>query len=252
MTHPPKSHNEEDIEQLPDPDQELPQLKIFTQTRIFYWWPVWALGFIMAFLSFLSGNKVDQGNFNDFVHPSASPGVIFVIVLFMVIIFTNFSFRGAASFGVAAIAIIVSLSLALFDWWDNVFKSFSYLSIYMNMGFYLFFSTLLFLLWCYATFIHVRFHYYRIRPGQISELELIGEGETNYDSRGAVLEKYREDFFRHWILGFGSGDIKISTTGARSKEIRIKDVLMVDRKISKIRRLMSVQPDDLLHEPHGD
>ena len=29
-----------------------------------------------------------------------------------------------------------------------------------------------------------------------------------------VFEKIRQDLFRHWILGLGSGDLRINTMGA--------------------------------------
>lgn len=206
----------------------------------------------MAGLTYLSGTRIETERLSEYVHPSPSLGITFVIILILVLVFTSFRFRGSASLGVAALIVILSLMFALFDWWDEIVKSFSYLSIHMNLGFYLFFSTLLAVLWFYVTFIHIRFGYFTVRPGQISRHQLIGEGETNYDTRGAVLEKYREDIFRHWILGLGSGDLKISTTGARSAELIIKDVLFVDRKIEQIRKLIAVQPDDLLDEPKGD
>lgn len=236
------------VDQLPDPKEKLPGLKIYSQNGIFYWWPVWVTGYIMAALSYFNGARVDTGGLSEYIHPSANLGIIFVLVLMIVIVFTNFSFRGSASVAVVGGIVLVSMGLALLGWWDAVFEGFSYLSIHMNLGFYLFFSSLLALFWLYAVVIHCRFHYFQVRPGQISEHRMVGEGEINYDSRGAVLEKLREDVFRHWILGLGTGDIKLSTTGARSEEIVIRNVLFVDRKISSIRKLISVQPDEFLSE----
>lgn len=236
------------VDNLPDPEEELPELKVYCHNNLFYWWPVWACGFIMAIVSFSAGTHVETAKLSEHIHPSANPGVIFTLVLLLVILLTNFAFRGAASLGAVAFILIMTMALALMGLWDEIFSSFSYLSVHMNVGFYLFFSTLLFLLWVYAVFLHIRFRYYRIRPGQISKMVLIGEGEKNYDTRGAMLEKVREDPFRHWILGLGSGDIKISTTGARSEEIYLKNVLFVDRKTRLIRKLTSVQPDDLVED----
>jgi len=242
----------EEIDKIPDPEEELPELKVYCQNRLFYWWPVWVVGYIMAAITLFAGTSVDEASLNEYIHPSPSLGVLYVFTLFAVIVFTHFSFRGPASLAVIGALIIVALVLTVLDAWRPIFGAVAGLSIHMNLGFYLFVSTLLLLLWAYATFVHVRFDYYRIRPGQISEMKLIGEGETNYDTRGAVVEKYREDLFRHFILGLGSGDIRVSTSGARSEELLIPNVLLVDKTIERIRKLTSVQPDDLMQEQNED
>ncbi len=244
--------SEETLDKLPDPDEKLPEVKIYSHTPILYWWPVWVCGFIMAGLSFSAGTVVETAALNEHIHPSPNPGIIFTLTFFAVLLFTNFSLRGSASLGFLAGVTIVVLLFALLDIWAWIFDSLSYLSVHMNMGFYLFFSSVLFLIWAYSVLIHVRFHYFRVRPGQVSQMRLIGEGETNYDSRGAVIEKLREDPFRHWILGLGSGDLKISTSGARSDEIVIRNILWVDRRASHVRKLAAVQPDDLMHDAEND
>ncbi len=239
-------HGEEEVDRLPDPDTRSPEVKIFSQIRLFYWWPVWVTGFIMAALTHFQGVHVKGEGMDEYIHPSDNVGLIFLTVLFVAIIFTSFSFRGFRSIGLIGVIVIAVLLVSLFGWWNFLIERIEYLSVHMNTGFYLVFSSLLSVLWLYATLIHPRFTYYRVRPGQISKVHLVGEGETNYDTRGAVLEKFREDIFRHWILGLGAGDIKISTTGARAEELLIKDVLLVDRKVSRIRKLMAVKPDDLM------
>ena len=72
----------------------------------------------------------------------------------------------------------------------------------------------------------------------------MGGAQRSYDTRGMVFEKLRQDFFRQWILGFGSGDIHISTTGAKREEIRVPNVLFVDWKIQEIQRLIAMRPDE--------
>lgn len=234
------------VDDLPNPVENLPEVKIYSQNRLFYWWPVWVTGYICALVTYLGGMKIETVNLNEYFHPSANPGIIWVMVLGIVLIFTNFSFRGAASLAIVIGIVLVSIIFALAGWWDAIFAGVTSLSIHMNMGFYLFSSTVVLALWAYAFFIHKRLNYYRVRPGQISRMRLVGEGEMNYDTRGAVLEKHREDIFRHWFLGLGSGDVTISTSGARSDEIHIKNVLFIDRKTKSIRKLIAVQPDDFV------
>jgi hypothetical protein len=65
------------------------------------------------------------------------------------------------------------------------------------------------------------------------------------------VEKKRDDLFRHWILGLGSGDIHISTTGARQAEFFVRNVLFVSTKLQKIQRLASMKPDEHLPPPQA-
>jgi hypothetical protein len=71
-------------------------------------------------------------------------------------------------------------------------------------------------------------------PGQLTHDAVIGGAQKSYDTRGMVFEKNRQDLFRHWILGFGSGDIEISTTGARREMFNIPNVLFVYAKVGEI------------------
>jgi len=51
-------------------------------------------------------------------------------------------------------------------------------------------------------------------PGQLRVRQEIGGGEAAYDTAGMVIQKQRNDLFRHWILGLGSGDLVVNTSGA--------------------------------------
>jgi hypothetical protein len=45
------------------------------------------------------------------------------------------------------------------DWWNVILETIAGLRIYMNLSFYLFFSTGMFLVWAWSTFVMVRFDY---------------------------------------------------------------------------------------------
>ncbi len=46
-------------EQPPKPlPGERPQYKVVSHSNLFYWWPVWALGFVMAAISYASGDRL--------------------------------------------------------------------------------------------------------------------------------------------------------------------------------------------------
>jgi hypothetical protein len=63
-----------------------------------------------------------------------------------------------------------------------------------------------------------------------------------------MVEKLRDDIFRHWVLGLGSGDIHLITnSGHRREEQLIHNVLFADRKVAALQRLIAVKPDQIHH-----
>src|SRR5262249_23690367 len=89
-------------------------LRIYAHTTLLYWWPVWALAFVMALWTYLDnyplvlvpeGTAVEAGRAtapegselsSPLVHVARSrvPGVVFVLTLLVVIVFSNVSLRG--------------------------------------------------------------------------------------------------------------------------------------------------------------
>jgi hypothetical protein len=64
-----------------------------------------------------------------------------------------------------------------------------------------------------------------------------------------LLEKIRNDLFRHIILGLGSGDIHITTAGARREEISIPNVLFVNAYLKDMQQLISTIHEQLNPNP---
>jgi hypothetical protein len=242
----------QDVEKLPSPD-ELPQLKLISHSRLFYWWPAWVAGYIIALITWVSGQQAQipiegQDPLRVWIYPNAALGLTFVLILLAVIVFTNISFRGWASFGLMGAALFVAMFLAWMDWWDEVMALIPQMRIFVNLGFYLTFSTILLVLWLGTFFVYDRLHYFLVKPGQLTEEYIVGEAGKSYDTRGMLLEKHAEDVFRHMLLGLGSGDLNILTSGARNESLTLRNVLFIDSKLSKIKRLLAVKPDDLLKE----
>ena len=48
-----------------------------------------------------------------------------------------------------------------------------------------------------------------------------------------VVHKRRDDLFRHWILGFGSGDLIVRTGGANPQAFELPNVLFVGPKLRR-------------------
>ena len=237
----------ESPDDLPDVAEQLPEMKIYSHSPIFYWWPVWAVGYLLAIMSVVQGRSVNvDGAETEWILTSANPGVLFIAVLLLVIIFTNVKLRGIYSVTTVLGLGFVAVLFAWLGWWDNIFGAIPDLSVHMNFGFYVVLSTALLIIWLAAFFVFDRLTFWRVRPGQMTEERWIGGGEQSYDTRGMLFEKHGEDFFRHIILGLGAGDLQISTSGARKGQLYIPNVLFVDRKVRAIQKLISVQPDDFL------
>ena len=225
----------------------LPDIKIYSHSTLFYWWPAWFFGYILAGVSYFSGGTIELDKFRqEWFYPSAGAGVSYVALLLFLVTFTNLRMRGLYSvLFVISMAFIVVL-LAWLGWWDDIAEVVPHLSVHMNMGFYLVFSTGLLIIWLLAFFIFDRLVFWRIRPGQMTEEHLIGGAEQSYDARGMLFEQQGDDFLRHVVLGLGAGDLKLTTSGAKKTTIDIPNVLFANRKIRRIQKLIHVSPDDIL------
>jgi hypothetical protein len=82
--------------------------------------------------------------------------------------------RGLASV-VAILAVAFgALLLAYYGLWEDVLNWMGKVSIYMNMGFYVFFSTLVLMVWAFSVFVYARLSYWRVTPGQLTYDAVIG------------------------------------------------------------------------------
>ena len=68
--------------------------------------------------------------------------------------------------------------------------------------------------------------------------EVIGGGQQVYDAVGMTLEKHRSDLFRHSILGLGSGDLTVKTSGAQAHQFEMLNVLFIGKKVQEIEDML--------------
>lgn len=243
-----KSEPVKSVDTLPDPEKELPEIIIYSHSTLYYWWPVWLTGFILALVTYFKGGSIELDQVrNEFFHPSSTIGVLYILILLLVITFTNVKIRGIYSLSLILAVAFITVTLAWLGLWEDIFDFIPLLSVHMNMGFYLVFSFLLFLLWSLMFFIFDRTIYWRIRPGQIIEERLIGGGEQSYDTRGMLFEQHSDDFFRHRLLGLGAGDLRLLTSGAKKETIEIPNVLFAERKVNAIQKLVSIEPNEIMN-----
>ena len=272
------------VSKAEDPIDTTPnEITLVSHSNLFYWWPVWAVAFVMAAWTFFEGNRLaivpsgstvtrytdtritpepngqvqadadttvntyvlgipkgkktfsfetaagtTEGNrekklaepaFKPRISERAWPGVIFVMVVMLTVIITNVPLRGLWSFIVIITVIALVLLLALLGLWERIFEYVGALHIHINMAGYLTIGALLFGIWALATFLFDRRSFVTFRPGQVQICEHIGDAVQNYSSNIVQLEKQRDDVFRHYIYGLGSGDLILKIGGSERKDI---------------------------------
>ena len=150
---------------LPSPEG-LPEVKIYSHSDLFYWWPAWVAGYILATLSYLRGGVIELDDVrSEYFHPSSTPGFTYVIILLTLIFFTNVKLRGVYSIVLILSVALISTVFALLGWWDDIFAVLPLLSVHMNFGFYIAFSTGLLVLWLLMFFVFDRFVWVAYSPG---------------------------------------------------------------------------------------
>jgi hypothetical protein len=268
------------------------QITIVSHSTLFYWWPVWAIGFLLGLLSLFSGQLiavVPKGTeivrgaevigptkdgketrykdrevlvlpenarlaTQDPNDPSSPPqmrqiakgrgiGVLFLTILLLVIVITNVPLRGMWSFMVIFVIIALSIIFALAGWWDAILHYIGLLDVRINAGGYIFLSTILFAIWLFTVIVFDKQIYMVFAPGQFKVCTEVGGGEQTYSTIGMTLEKQRSDLFRHWILGLGSGDLIVKTTGAQAHHLEMPNVLFIGRKMQQIEDMVRKIPD---------
>lgn len=263
------------------------EIKLVSHSPIFYWWPIWVLGYILAIVTLVENHrmaivpdkaevkditKVDDANsgkaryevvvtkpitksldhavaatndpskteavFNTRVSEKAWMGPLYCTVLILTILITNVPMRGLWSFLVILMLIVTALMFSVFDVWESLLGALGHLHIFINMAGYLFIASTVLLLWLVSVFLFDQRTYMIITPGQIRVCEHIGASIRNFDTTGLSFEKQRDDLFRHWILGFFSGDLIVRTHGAEKEEIRFPNVLWIGWRLEEVQEIL--------------
>lgn len=260
------------------------EITIVSHSTLYYWWPVWALGFILAALTLFEGHVMAvvpshselhhdvtvalnggdplKGKRTVIVEPERAGkeaaekgqtveelhrlrvsrnkayGVTFVIVLLLVTFITNVPLRGMWSVVIIMGVIMLTIIFHLADLWDPIIRNFNLLDVRINMGGYLTLAGALLFLWLMTFVFFDRQVYITFTPGQFRVCTEIGGGEKVYDTMGMSLEKQRSDLFRHWILGLGSGDLTVKTSGAQSQHFDLHNVLFISKKVQMIEEML--------------
>jgi hypothetical protein len=252
------------------------EVYIVAHSMLFYWWPVWAVGFLLAGLTWLDGHRLAvvppgtqivegfEGGREALVLPAGARlpldpatgkpreptfrvathsgyGVLFVVVLLLVVFITNVPIRGLWSMIVIITVLLGTIILALAGWWDDILEAAAHSHVYINAFGYVAISLPLLVLWLVVVLFFDRQMYMVFAPGQLRVCQEIGGGEVACDTLGMVVEKRRSDLFRHWLLGVGSGDLLVKTSGATAQQIEMHNVLFVGSKVELIQQMLQTR-----------
>jgi hypothetical protein len=224
-------------------DTKTKEVLVISHSNLIYWWPAWAVGYAMALVTMVQGKTVGANGVVTYIHPSNNPGLLFIALILALIIFTNARLRGIYSVMTLLSAAFVAVLFAWVGWWDDILSFIPQLSAKANIGFYLVFSTALLVVWLLGFFVFDRLSYWRVRPGQFSQVSLIGGGTQNYDTQGMRFERREQDYFRHIILGLGAGDLVFYGKEFDSGSIVISNVSFISQKAVDIERLIAIKPE---------
>jgi hypothetical protein len=168
-------------------------------------------------------------------------GVVFSVVILLVIFITNVPIRGLWSVVAIITVVLGTIILALAGWWDDILEAVVQSHIYINAFGYLAISVPLLVLWLVVVLLFDRKVYMTFAPGQLVVHQEIGDAEAAYDTLGMVVAKRRSDLFRHWLLGFGSGDLLVRTAGATAQQFEMHNVLFVEHKLQLIQQMLQTR-----------
>ena len=172
---------------------------------------------------------------------SKNYGVIFCVTLLLVITITNIPLRGMWSVVVIITVIMMSVIFALAGWWEWIFDLLSvpryppstWAGICSSRRFPLYRPS-----GCSRCSSSTSRCTSSSRPGQFKVCTEIGGGEKVYDTVGMKLERQRSDLFRHMILGLGSGDLIVKTSGASPKHFDLPNALFISKKVQQIEDML--------------
>nr|MCU0704522.1 hypothetical protein [Fimbriiglobus sp.] len=265
-----------------EPPPERPRsVKVVSHSPIYYWWPVWFTGFILAGLTYFNGHVAavvpdgsvaeSQRDVEGYAEPrdvvvlpagrtlptdpetgnpatphvrmssSSALGMVWAFVLTLVLVVTHIRLRGLWSVLVIVVMIFTSILFAVLGWWEPIIHTVGLLDIRMNAFGYLSISLVLFVIWVLTYYVYDRYAYMIFTPGQLRVRDEIGAGETAYDVRGMIVEKHRDDLFRHWLLGFGTGDLTVRVGGAGGPKFEMHNVTRINHKLHLVQQMLQEQ-----------
>jgi hypothetical protein len=230
-----------------------PDIRIYSHSPLLYWWPVWAVAFLMALWTYLDNSHMalvpegtvveghrliapegtPLGAAVEHVARSPVPGAVFVATLLLVTVFSNASLRGtwALVFGISVMAVILLLSWL--GWWRPLYRWAGLLNVYVNLGGYLAIAVPLFVVWAVTFFVLDRRTYVVFSAGQLRVCDRLGREERAFDAMSVAFEKRPYNWF-HRLVGWGAGDLILKAGGLKGEVFELPNVPRVASWLKRI------------------
>jgi len=255
---------------------------VVSHSPFVYLWPVWAVGFLMAGLTYAFGHQVAfvppgtvaerdgrvdgyDGRRDVLIAPAGRPlpeapeqfgvkqprlrmllgndgGIFWALTLCLTLVATHVQIRRTRSMVVVVGLLATAVLLSVLGWWDAIVRAIRILEIHITATGYLSISLLLLIAWAVIYWVFDRQMRMVFTPGQVRVRTASGAGETVYDTHGVTVKLNREALIRHWVLGFGSGDLTITTAGANPMQFEWPNVMRAAEKLREINSIV-VQPE---------
>jgi hypothetical protein len=165
-------------------------------------------------------------------------GIVWALTLCLVVVTSQVPLRGMWSLVAIIVVGFTTVLFAILGLWEPILRTIRVIDIHITAFSYLSISLFLFVLWVVTVFLFDRLKYMVFTRGQLRVRLAVSQGETVFDTRGMVVERHRDDLFRHWLLGFGSGDLTVRTGGQNTRQLEMPNVLGIGRKLNLIQTML--------------
>ena len=212
-------------------------VRIYSHSKIVYWWIVWLPGFAICLLTYLYGEELKFSTGETLLtYPNPHVGAIFLLIAISTVVFTNFRI-GVNNVLIAILSFLVLYFLLTQSGVIINMTAFSILPpIYMSFGFYMISSTAIFITWAVAYFVIDRLTYWEFSKGYLTErFRSLHKPDRSLNTLQMDITEKPVDFMRR-VLSFNQiGDLQIQFRNGDT--IEIENVFGAKRKLRKIREI---------------
>ncbi|MEZ7956691.1 MAG: hypothetical protein QMC23_11360 [Rubritalea sp.] len=221
--------------------KSLDSITFYSHSEFFYYWPLWLVSFIFGDITLFFGSHVAVEGLDTslLVMKQTGYGLTYILVMGFSLFATGVNLRGVWALLTLICIAFAAFILLYFGVWDSALSWAVNQPVYLNHGFYLAIGVILFIPWCVVVFLFDTRKYVKIESNTVTIVYEIGEGARAFDTIGVMMEKKLDNFFKHYLLGFGSGDLIIRTSGGSSEVLYLPNVLRVDRVLRELDHVRS-------------
>jgi hypothetical protein len=220
-------------------------VRIYEYSDMVYWWAIWFAALVGIFLTSTFGENILIGDKPLKVYGSPWLGIVFLAVMFGTLIFTHLRARGIYAIIMILALLVIGLLVHMLVGWALIWDQVTLVKVHMNLAFYVMVFVISFVLWVYIAFIHSRFTYGFVNPGEVGwRSPLTGQVES-YRPLNFQVSKRSDDIIVHSLLGLrflglGTGDIevKFDVPGGGSQHHVFKNVWRPNTKVLTMERLI--------------